>query len=250
MSVVGIQRALIILKQMAASQNGSGVRELARDLGYSPAVVQKCLQALVSQEFATQDPVTQHYHLGPAALQVGLAGLGKLEIRRVARPCLEALAQNTGETALLGVSYGHTAIYVDKVLSPAEIRADAMVGARRPFNCTAVGKALLAYMPDEELDRLAAEGALVRATPRSITDLAALRLELARIRERGLAVDYEEFMAGVMCMAAPIRNHDGHIVGALSISGPAPRVQARQHELEPVVIAAARDLSASMGYLG
>ena len=227
-----------------------GVREISRALGFSPAVVQKSLQALVSQDFATKDPITQHYHLGTAALQVGLAGLSKLELRKVARPHLEVLANGSGETALLGIPYGNTAIYVDKIVSPAEVRVDATVGTRRPFNCTAVGKALLAYMPAEMLSRLSREGAFVQATPRSIMKLPALKQELARIRERGVAVDAEEFLPGVMCIAAPIRNHDRVVVGAISISGPVQRVQAAEADLSRQVMAAARVVSTALGYSG
>ncbi len=135
MSITAIERALVLLKYMASSPDGVGVRDVARNLGTSPAVVQKSLQALVAQNFATQDPVTQHYHLGPAAIQVGLAGLAKLEIRKVARPYLETLAFSSGETVFLAIQQEDAAVYVDKVLSLSEIRLDAPIGSRRPFNC-------------------------------------------------------------------------------------------------------------------
>lgn len=247
-SITSVQRALIILKQMSVSPNGVGVRAMARTLGYSPAVVQKSIQALVSQGFAQQDPETERYHLGPAALQVGLAGLARLEIRQVARPYLQVLAEASGETALLGVRLGDMATYIEKVRSLNELRSDAPVGARRPFNCTAVGKALLAYFPDEELERLHRDGAFVQSTPNSITDLTQLKLEMARVREQGLAIDREEFALGIMCLAAPVRNYNGAVVGAVALAGPVQRIQSAVEELSRHVISCAADISAALGY--
>ncbi len=248
MSITSVQRALVILKHMSVAPDGVGVRELARTLGYSPAVVQKSIQALVTQGFAQQDPDTERYHLGPAALQVGLAGLARLEVRQVARPYLEALVESTGETALLGVQRGDGAVYIDKVRSPLEFRLDPPVGSARPFNCTAVGKVLLAYLPDSEVERLAREGAFVRATPNSITDLTLLKLELARVRERGLALDLEEYLSGAMCLAAPVRNNDGVVVAAIALAGPAQRMVQEQEDLARRLLTCSNDISAALGH--
>ncbi len=250
MTVVAIERALVILKHLAAASNGVGVREVARTLGYNHAVVQKILQTLVDQDFARQDPLTQQYRLGAAALQVGLAGLAKLEVREVARPHLQALAESSGETALLGILDGQHAIYVDKTLSPAEFRLDPPLGAIRPLNCTALGKAILAFMSEDEIERLARAGAFVSATPRTITDLAQLKAELARVRETGLAVDNEEFISGAMCLAAPVRDHEGQVVAAVTISGPVQRMAGTVGRLEAEVKACAREISAGLGYSG
>ncbi|MCI0478865.1 MAG: IclR family transcriptional regulator [Anaerolineales bacterium] len=235
---------------MATSSNGVSVREAARALGYSPSVVQKSMQALVSQDFAIQDSVTQHYSLGPAALQVGLSGLAKLELRKVAHSHLEQLTEATGETALLGIRHGDHAIYIDKVVSPNDVRLDPPLGAARPFNCTAIGKALLAYLSDGELERLGKSGAFATAEVNSIIDPTMLKLEMARVRERGVAIDREEYAPGAMCIAAPVRNHDGVVVASVSVSGPAPRMQAAENAHIEQVIAAAKAISAALGYRG
>lgn len=250
MSVIAVQRALGILKYMADSPNGASVRETARALGYNPSVVQKSMQALASQDFATQDPITQHYHLGPAALQVGLAGLAKLELRQVARPHMERLTSTTRETTLLGIRQGDHAIYIDKVVSPNEIRLDPPLGASRAFNCTAVGKVMLAYMPEDEIVALAKAGTFTQATANSVTDLTVLKLEMARVRERGVAIDREEFAQGAMCIAAPVRNYDGVVIAAVNVSGPAPRVLSAENEHIKQVIETAKAISAALGYRG
>ncbi len=249
-SQIGVQRALVVLKTLADAADGVGVRELARALGHNPSSIQKNLEALVSQGFARQDPDSKRYHLGPAALPVGLAGLARLEVRNVARPFLETLAETTGETALLAVRYDDAAIYVDKVLVPAEIRVDAPIGSRRPFNCTAAGKALMAFMPDVEVERLALAGAFIQATPNSVTDLAVLRREMSRVREHGVAVDQEEFVPGVMCVASPVRDHGGAVVAAVTVSGPSQRLGPVMGALRDRVKALAAEISTAMGYAG
>ncbi len=247
MSIVAVERALVILRLMGASAEGISVRAVARELGYSPAVVQKSLQALEIQGFAVQDPTTQLYHLGPVAIQVGLAGLRRIEVREVARPHLESLAMTSGETALLGIRQGDGAIYIDQVPSPHDVRMNVDLGERRPFNCTAVGKALLAWMSDDEVDRLADEGAFEQRTDRSVVDVDQLRAVLAGIRDTDLALDEEEFITGARCVCSPIRDHEGQVVAAVGIAGPADRVLQRQDEIAAEVRAVAERISGAIG---
>lgn len=247
MSIVAVQRALILLKEISASPNGVSVREVARSLSYSPAVVQKSIQALVAEGFAQQDPITQHYHLGPAALQVGLAGLAKLELFRVAHPYMQSLADSSGETSLLGIRQGDIVIYIDKALSNAEIRLDVSIGATRPLNCTAIGKILLAEMPDAEIDRLARTGAFTQASPHSVTDVERIKQEMVEVRERGMALDLEEFSLGAMCLAAPIRNHEGRVVAAIAIAGPRQRVNDAKDRIAQQVLACAENITIALG---
>jgi hypothetical protein len=135
--------------------------EIARGMGISPSVAQKSIQALVAQGFARQNTETQMYELGSMAIQVGLAGLLRLELRQVARPYLQQLVAVTGESSFLGVRQGNGAVYIDKVLSETELRMDVPLGSWRPFNCTAVGKALLAHLPEMDLAELDREGAFI-----------------------------------------------------------------------------------------
>jgi IclR family KDG regulon transcriptional repressor len=246
-SIVAVQRALIILKHLALSREGISVRDLARTLAYSPAVVQKSMQALVSQNFAQQDPKTHRYHLGPAALQVGFAGLTRMGLRDAARPYLRHLVDYSGETAMLGIRYGNEVIYIDKVSSSHDVRVDPPIGAGRPFNCTAVGKAILAYMPTETVEELSSRQAFAQHTPHSVTDLQALRLELAEIRERGVAVDREEFLEGAMCFGAPVKDHEGNVVAAIAVSGPVQRMKEREAGISNEIKVCAQKISAEIG---
>jgi len=245
--VVVAQRVLVMLQEIAKSPDGIGVRELARNLGQSPSNIQKGLQALLAQEFVCQDGESKRYLLGPAAMQVGLAALSRFDLRNIGREYLESLAEDTGETAYLGVRYGDEAMYIEKVLGPSEVRVDAPIGARRPFNCTAMGKVLLAYMPEQEFYRLAGAGAFIQRTPSSIADPIALKEEIRRVRESGAAFDREEYSVGVACVAAPVFNHDGKLAGAVVLSGPAPRITSNQNIAQQVK-SCAQTISTRLGW--
>ncbi|MGQ9494435.1 MAG: IclR family transcriptional regulator [Anaerolineae bacterium] len=248
MSHVAVERALVLLRYIVDNVDGLSIREVSRNLGYSPATVQKLINALKAQGYVVQDPLTERYHLGPEAVQLGLMALSRLELRRVAHPHLERLSRESAETVFLAIARDNHAIYVDKVVSTQEIRTDAPLGVNRPYNCTAIGKVLLAGMSEEEFERLAAQGAFERWTERSITDPEALRAEIEQVRVKGWARDDEEYSAGAGCVAAPVYDHDGRIIAALTISGPAARINEQLDHHIMLVKAAAAAISAEMGY--
>ncbi|HIC89965.1 MAG TPA: IclR family transcriptional regulator [Anaerolineae bacterium] len=248
MSHLAVERALILLRYIVDSPDGLSIREASRSLGYSPATVQKLINALKAQGYVVQDKLTGRYHLGVEAVQLGLAALSRLEIRRIAHPHLEALSRETGETAFLGIARDDHAIYIDKVVSTQPVRMDAPLGVNRPYNCTAVGKALLAAMPDEKLEQLAADGAFERRTERSICEVDALRAEIERVRKQGWAQDDEEYIPGVGCIAVPVRDHEGRVIAAVTVSGPASRIKEKLGRIVAQVKARAASISGEMGY--
>ena len=250
MGAMAAERVLILLNYLIDSGDGLSIREVSRRLGYSPSTVQGLVNALSAQEYVVQDEVTERYHLGPKAVQLGLAALSRLDVRNLARPHLEALSQETGETVFLAVARGNYATYIDKVISPQELRIDAPLGNDRAYNCTAVGKVLLSGMSNQELERLQAEGAFEKATERSITDLYVLHAELERVRQQGWALDNEEYKPRACCVAAPVRNHEGRIVASLTVTGPADRIMGRLDALIPQVRSHAAAISEKLGYRG
>lgn len=168
----------------------------------------------------------------------------------LARPCAEALAKRSRETVRLAVldavDPAHV-VYIDKVDSSHAVRAHTRVGDRAPSHCVATGKALLAFNP-EAVERL--EGRqLPRFTGRTITDHDRLARELARTRERGFSVNRHEYREDIVGIAAPIRSHEGYVVAALGISGPAYRLPAARIEaLTPEVVEAAAGISERLGF--
>lgn len=248
MSHIAVERALVLLRYMVDHPDGLRIREVGREYGYSPATVQKLIGALHNQGFVIQDKTTERYHLGPEAVQLGLAALSRLEIRQLARPSLESLSADTGETVFLAIGRGDQVTYIDKVVSDRLIRMDAPLGVNRPYNCTSVGKVLLGGMPNDRIADLAAAGAFEKMTENSIVDLEELQAEVDQVRKRGWALDKEEYAYGSYCIGAPIFDHEGNIIAAVTVSGPAERIKERLEENLSMVIKNSKQVSEAMGY--
>jgi DNA-binding IclR family transcriptional regulator len=213
------------------------------------STVHRLLATLAAQGYVRQNPDTGRYALGPKAIRLAEAYLGQLDLRRVARPFLERLTQETGETANLVIQDGRAALYLDKVESPRSLRIFSHIGRRAPLHCTAVGKVLLANAPPSQVDRLLGEGPLERLTKRTITSITQLRRELSTVRVRGYAVDREECEEGGHCIAVAVRNATGEAVAAVGISSPSVRMSARRiQKLVPAVVRAGREISERLGF--
>lgn len=192
------------------------------------------------------------YTPGLRLLKLASASWARNEFRAVAAPFLEALHRQTGETVHLGVLRGREIIYLDKVESRQAVRMNSQIGNASPVYCTGVGKAALSTLDDEALEMILSGMDLRRFTPQTITDRAALLVELDTIRRSGIAFDREEHEPGIRCAAAPVFDAGRALVAGVSVTGPAYRVgQDRLDGWAPLVRDAARaimaDLSARLG---
>jgi IclR family KDG regulon transcriptional repressor len=247
-TILSVERALLILKRLAQSGEEIGVRDLSRELGYSPAVTQKILNTLKAHNFVRQNEKTDRYTLGGAVLQIGMAVLARLDVIHISQPYIKALSAESGETTFLAIREDSSAIYVAKETSSNPVRMDADLGVDRPLNCTAVGKILLGFSESEDIQQLARSGALLQATENSITDPEKLAEELRQVRQQGYAVDMMEFHPEAICVAAPIYSPEGKVVAALTISGVASRMQPDLEYQIALVKEAAGQISAELGY--
>jgi IclR family acetate operon transcriptional repressor len=226
-SIAVLDRALDLLEALAESPAGVplGVSEVARRAGVTKSAAFRILANLERRGYVAKDPVSARYTLGTHLVYLGELSLGAIDLRTAARPALEALRQRFGETVNLGVREGVEVVYVDMIESAHGLRMAARVGGRDYLHSTALGKAILAYLPPAERDQLlhAPEGLPAR-TERTITDPVRLRAELDRVRERGIAEDRDENEVGARCLGAPIFDHRGAVAGAISVSAPDSRL--------------------------
>jgi DNA-binding IclR family transcriptional regulator len=247
---ISVQRALVLLRYIIDQPDGLSIREVSRTLGYSPATVHKLIDTLDSQGYVTQDELTRRYHLGPQAVELGLTAISRMDVFRTARHPMELLCESSGETIFLAIPRPDHVVYIDKVVSPQPIRMDAQIGARRPYNCTSVGKALLAGFSLDHLKNLAHLGVFEKRTENSIIDVEDLVRELELVRERGWAYDNEEYIRGACCIGAPVFDLFANQVAAITISGPADRIKHNLDQFIPLVKECAADISKSMGFQG
>jgi len=248
-TVLAIDRALVILKRLASTKEEIGVRELSRDLGYSPAVTQKILNTLKAHDFVHQNVDSGRYSLGFGTVRLGISMLERLDVVRIAYPHMESLTEETEETTFLAIRDQLNAVYISKVTSPNVIRMDADVGSIRPLNCTAVGKVLLAWATEDALSKLIKEDGLVKATEKSIIDPEFLKAQLDTIRNRGFALDEREFHNEGICVAAPIFDQTGEVIASITISGLASRMEGRLTEFASLVKTKAEAISKAMAYV-
>jgi IclR family acetate operon transcriptional repressor len=238
-SIAVLDRALDLLEALAEAPAGAplGVSEVARRAGVTKSAAFRILANLERRGYVAKDPVSARYTLGTQLVYLGERSLGAIDLRAAARPALEALRRRFGETVNLGVREGAEVVYVDMIESSHGLRMAARVGGRDHLHSTALGKAILAFLPPAERDQLLhAPGALPVRTERTITDPVKLRAELERVRERGIAEDRDENEVGARCLGAPIFDHRGLVAGAISLSAPDSRLDdARAAEVAVAV---------------
>jgi DNA-binding IclR family transcriptional regulator len=247
-NIQSVDRAIEILERLAGRGGCASLSELADDLGLSRSTVHGLLATLKQRGLVAQE-TNAHYALGIKLFELGSAAVARLDLRTSAGPVLEGLVERFQETVHLVVRDGLDVIYIDKRESPRSMRIVSQVGARLPAYCTAVGKAILAFLPEEELERLLAGVVLRPWSDNTLTDPEILKLHLQGVRRNGYALDNEEIFEGLRCVGAPIRDHTQQVIAALSVAGPSVRLGAeRIEEIIPAVTAAAAELSRQLGY--
>jgi len=172
-------------------------------------------------------------------------------LRKLSRPLLQKLWALTGKTVNLGTMDGPQVLYLDVIESAHTFRLVTQVGARRPLYCTSLGKAMAAFLPQEEADEMLRGLTYERFTPKTLVQPAKLKREFAKVREQGFAIDDEEAVPGARCVAAPIFDASGKVIGALSVSGPITRMAAdKLQTLSTAVKKAASIISTRSGHAG
>ncbi len=238
-AVQSVDRALVLLEALALAESPVGVGELATRTGLPQGTAHRLLQTLQQRGYVRHD-AARKYSVGNAAIR--LADAAQRSLARTARPYLAELVEMSGETANLAVLEGDDIVYVAQVPSPHTLRMFAEVGRHVSPHATAVGKVLLAELPDDQVFSLLRRTGLPARTSATVTDLDALVAELDDVRTRGWAVDEQEQETGVRCVAVPVRDGGGQVLAALSLSGPAERFGGGR---DPELVAAMQRVSRS-----
>lgn len=219
-------RVLETLKQL----DGAGVTEVANRLDLPKSTVHNHVSTLYRNEYVVREGDT--YRVGLQFLEFGEYIRSRMPIYEVARPEVERQAEETGELANLLVEEHGKGVYLCRAKGSQAVRLDTYAGMRVHLHCTALGKAILAYLPPDRIREIIDAHGIPARTDATITDEEALAAELEEVRERGFAYDTEERLAGLRCVAAPIRNLDGNALGAISVSGPTSRMKGRRFDEE------------------
>ena len=228
--VASLEKALTVLDLLSAVDGDIEVGKLAEKAKLPKSTLVRLLNTLKAHNFVQQNPQTRRYRLGWALIHLGKAAEHQFELSLVVHPFLEQLMQETGETASLAVLELDHAVYVDQVVSRNIIKGVPHVGSRLELHCTAVGKVLSSAFSDEQLGQLIRDNGLPRLTENTIVNATQFRKEISLKRDRGYAFDNEEAESGGRCIAAPILDGNGKVIGAISITGPTNRIQLERVE--------------------
>lgn len=233
---------------LGAGPEGSHLSDISKALDLTASRAFRILSTLETQDYVRQDSETRRYRLGLKLIRLGEHARKGFGLVQVAAPVMTQLAEQTGETVFLGVVDGWEMICIDRRESIHSIRLNAEVGQRIPLHTGGVAKTLLAYQSASFIDQYVSRP-LARATELTITDPAGLRQALAEIRERGVCVTRGDLEDGACSIAAPVCNHAGAVVAAVSAAGPEARF--RPADVPPIVDAvkaAAAEISRRLGY--
>jgi IclR family pca regulon transcriptional regulator len=248
-----LERGLAILGCFSSSRPVLGIADIADDLGMSRSTTHRYVITLVALGYLEQG-ASRKYRLGLRVTDLGMSALDSTGLRKHSHPALEELRQLTSHTAGLGVLNGEEIVYVDRTRSPRheldKAALDPQPGSRLPAHCTAIGKLLLAYLPESEQHELVVNMTLTKRGPNTITAKKGLREELERIRREGLAIADQELAPELRTLAAPVRDRTGAVLAAVNLSVPSASTPLAElvRTLSPQLIATADRISASLGY--
>jgi IclR family transcriptional regulator, KDG regulon repressor len=251
---VGVQslgRAFAILEEVARHREGIGLADLSKLVGLHNSTTFHLAKTMVSLGYMRQEKDSKRYRVGRPLFALAASALDEIEMVNLATPVLEELSRETGESSHFAVRMGDAIVVIARTSGPGAFQLTDRVGVVRPAHCTALGKIILASLRPDQLKRFLERVDLKPSTKKSITDIPVLLREIAEVRRSGLAIDDGEFNPEVRCVAVPVTNFTGEIIGALGISAPIWRVSNQEMQsFAKVVQAAAARLSAEFGAKG
>ena len=221
--VNAVHRGLQILELLAGQHKAWSTSDIARRLKIPKSTASYLLHTLESRGYLHREEAGL-YRLSMKLLALGSQAQHGVEVREAALPILRRVVADTGITGHLAVLEGGSVIYIERVAASGFIQMDTWVGRQMPLHSTSSGKALLAFLPEEQLNPLLAGIQLPRFTPKTITSLTRLRQEIKKVRETGFALDDEENTPGVRCIAAPVFDRFERGIAALSLTGAAQQI--------------------------
>jgi len=244
-----LNKSLSILETLLQHNSPMSMTEISEKLGLYPSTIHRILDTLKHWGYVEQGSNNQKYQLGLKLLELGMAKLHQIDLVKEAHPFLKELVNKCNETVHLGVLEEEEVLYLAKEESSQIIRMCSYVGKRAPLHSTALGKVLLADLSEEERRKILEQKGLPRITEKTITNKEGLEKELNRIKKQGFALDRRENEKDVCCIAAPIKNYQGKVIAAVSISSPVYRVDInKQNHLKETLIKITKKISKRLGY--
>ena len=244
-----LDRAFAVITTLASSDAPLGPAEISDRLKLNKSTIHRLLAVLERNRYVERDLDSGRYRLGLKLVELGSIALSRFDLHSAAKPFIERLASETGETAHLGILRQTEVISLVNAEGHHSVRTPSTVGRRSPVHCTSLGKVLLAFQTQPFIEEFLRSHRFTHYTDHTIRSASQFRTELKKVRNHGFAIDNEEFEHGLKCVGAPVRDHSGRVIAAISIAGPAFRLtERRMPQLIRSVVNTAAELSTALGY--
>lgn len=247
--VQSVERTLSILETLSEHGNGLGITEISEKVNLHKSTVHRLLNTLIVKGYVEQNNETNRYKLTFKLFELGSKKVEKMNIVSAARPLLNELMNKTNEVIHLVVREGTEIVYIVKVESQNPIRMYSRIGKRMPVYCTAVGKAMMSYMSQEEIKSIWQNSHIEKLTQYTITDFDEFNKNLEIIKNQGYAMDEQENEIGIRCIASVVRDYRGKVCAAISISGSI--ISFKEEDIDKfskLIIEYASKISKELGY--
>ena len=243
-----VDRALALLEVLSHQGPDLTLVQISEMLKLHKSTAHRLLMVLERHRLIEKNSNTGKYRLGLKLFELGTKAIGQLDLRERARPYLERAVLDTGETVHLCVYDDGEVVYLDKVEPARSVRLASSVGRRNPAYCTSVGKAMMAFLPEAQVEAAAQKHGFRQLTRKTISNMLELRAELVKVRKLGYAVDNEENEEGVCCVGCPVWSFGPHPIAAISVSGPTFRMTAEKiPTVAQSIVTVANALSKALG---
>jgi len=247
--VQALDRAFAVLELLGDSPTALGLAQVAAALKLHKSTAHRFLMVL-ERHHMVERIAGGKFRLGLKLFEFGNRAIEQYDLRDRAQPHLRRLVAETEETAHLSILEDSRVIYIDKIEPARSVRMITRVGSSNPVHCTSVGKAILAFLPEERIAEIIRQTKFERFTHRTLATPEALLAEVEKTRRRGYAIDDEEFEEGLRCIAVPVLDAQRQPVAAVSVSGPSFRVTAQKlPAIANHLLYCVRNISVDMGFL-
>ena len=248
--IKSLDKAVNLILLISQQDSPIKLERLVKISGIKKTSCFRILQTLAKSGFVARDGDSNGFLIGPKFISIGLSAFDRRGLRELALPVMKQVQRNTGTTVNLAILSGLEVIFIERLQSAHIIDANLRVGSRLSVHVSSMGKAILAYLPDSELDAILEQLHFEKKTEKTITSIKAFKQELQDIRQRGFAINNEELEKGLFAIAAPVRNYTGAAIASLNVSFPLVR-HSRQEAIakfRPILLDACRKISLSLGF--
>jgi len=245
-------RTLKILSYISENKHPVTLKQISKELLIPPSSAHDIISTMLEMEYLqVSNKTMKTYFIGMKTFEAGISYIQEIDFLNIAKPYLKEMSEKSRATTFLAVRNKHNIVYLDRVEGGGMVRTTAQLGSSKEMYYTGLGKAILATLPTEEVEKMYSDKKLIARTTNTICDLESLKKDLFEIRQRGYAIDDCEGESSLYCIAAPIRNYEGNVIAAISVANFKEVIEKKGVKKDVMLLTkSAFGISRKLGYTG